>query len=376
VRVFFTNFHLGWGGQPLQVILLAQAMKAQNHTPIIFAPPGSELAERSAQQGLPVNTGCRFPRGFRPVKVVADLIAMRRAIRRESPDIIHCHGSQDTWLSVLAVRSMGKARPALLRTKHNSYPARRHMANRWLYNRGLDRVIAVAEPIRDELVSDRFVDPARVEVIHACLDDRVLTSPRTPPKAIWEEFGIPPDAPLIGLVGRLAPDKGQDTLLHAASTILEEFPQARFLLVGTGGDWDRIRALIAELGLGKHVIWAGFRDDVPSVTAALDVSVLAARACDASSTVVKEAMALEVPVVATRVGGTAEILADGKCGILVEPGDPKALAEGILKILRDPDAAQARAQIARQRVEAYLASQIATRTEEIYHHAVKEKASR
>lgn len=365
MKILYTNFHLGWGGQALQVLLLAKAMADRGHAVQVFAPPESELAGRAATVGVPVSTACRFARGFRPLQLLRDVRALRGVIRTAGVDVVHCHGSQDSWVAAGATRGLAP-RPRLVRTKHNSYAARRHGANRWLYNAAFDRTVAVAGPIRDGLVSQGFVAPGRVVVIHAGLDDAFAAAPRRDAAAVRREFGIAADAPLVCLVGRLAPDKGQDVLLDAALVLRERWPGFRVLLVGTGGDWDRLRGLIEAKGLGETVVWAGFQEDIASITAACDVAVLAARDCDASSTVVKEALVLGVPVVATRVGGTAELLGDGACGRLVPPGDAAALAEGIADVLAEPDTAAGRAAAGREHVQRFLASAVAAETEALY----------
>ncbi len=369
MHILYTNFHRDWGGQAQQVLLLARAMAARGHGVTVFSPRESALAERAAEEGLAVDASCRFLRGLRPASLAHDARALCRAAVQDEAQVLHAHGSQDNWTAALAL--MGRrARTALVRTKHNTYPVRRHAANRWLYNRANAHVIAVAGPIRDELVAGGFVSEDRVSVIHAGLDDAFAQRPRSDPQAVRTELGIPAEAPLVGLVARLAPDKGQDTLLHAAGRVRAVVPGARFLLVGTGGDWDRIRALIHSMDLENAVIWAGFRTDVASVLGALDVSVLAARDCDASSTVVKESMVLGVPVVASDIGGTAEILEHGACGRLVTPGDAQSLAQGIIDTLTDPETTARRTQRARGAVTAYLAGTIAERTESVYRTAI------
>ncbi|MBN1257662.1 MAG: glycosyltransferase family 4 protein [Planctomycetes bacterium] len=372
MKILYTNFHKGWGGQPLQVLLLAKAMAARGHEVVVFAPPKSELAARAQAAGLAVDTACHFRKGFHPQQFTADMKTLRHRLKESGAEIIHSHGSQDTWVAATAI--LGRSIPALLvRTKHNSYPTKRHMANRWLYHHAVAKTIAVAGPIREELIANDFIAPDRVVVIHAGLRDGFASDVKKSREEVRAEFGIRADAPLVGLVGRLAPDKGQETLLQAAIRIRPELPGAKFLLVGTGGDWDRLRGLIAAYALQETVIWAGFQEDIPSITAALDISVLAAKSCDASSTVVKEAMALGVPVVATSVGGTAEILDGGACGLLVRPGSAQELADAILRTFSNPEETASRVGKARERVKQYFASIMAERTEALYREEIEKK---
>ena len=142
---------------------------------------------------------------------------------------------------------------------------------------------------------------------------------------------------LVGLIGRLVPDKGGIHFLHAAARIAVEFPSARFLFAGRGPEEAVLRSTAAELGISDRVKFLGFREDIPEITAALDLSVLPSVDCDASSAVLKEAMAVGRPVVATTVGGAGEIVEEGGTGLLVPPGDPAALEEAIRSVLSSPD---------------------------------------
>ncbi|MHC4870692.1 MAG: glycosyltransferase family 4 protein [Planctomycetota bacterium] len=369
MNIFYANFHLGWGGQPLQVLQLATAMQNRGHNIKVFSPPESDLVSRCVEAGIETETCCRFRRGFRPVNLYKDVNKLIKKCRQFDTDIIHCHGSQDTWTSAAAIK-LGRLKAGLIRTKHNSYKPANHLANRLLYNSLISHTIAVAGPIADDLLADNFVAADKVSVIHAGLADNFSLEDRVPAEKIRKDLSIPENAYLIGLVGRLAPDKGQDTLLKAAEEIIQEIPEAHILLVGTGGDWDRIKSLISELNLKNKVTWAGFRSDISSITASLDVSLLAARACDASSTVLKEAMILRVPVVATDVGGTSEIVDDGKCGLLVKPGDPESLAAGIIKTFKDKESSAQRVNRAAIHVMKFLASEIAIKTENIYNRVL------
>lgn len=372
MRITITDFHNDWGGQALQVLLLGQALAGVGHAVTLAVPPESELARRGTEAGLSVDTACTFRRGFRPLTWWRDLRALAAGLRRRETEVVHCHGSQDTWLA-LAARHLLGCRVALVRTKHNSYPVQPHLFNRWLYRRGVDRLITVAGSIEQDLLATGLVNPERVRTIHAGLDEAFGQDlPDDVRASVREELGLGPDARLVGLVGRLAPDKGQEVLMRALPAIREAVPECHALLVGTGGDYDRQLALRDELGLSRQVHFTLFRTDVARLTAACDVCVLAATDCDASSTVLKEAMSLGVPVVGTDVGGTGEILADGACGAVIPPADADALAAAVVSTLQPEDEAALREQVerARSRVEQeYAMSAVAAATVRVYQEA-------
>jgi glycosyltransferase involved in cell wall biosynthesis len=148
---------------------------------------------------------------------------------------------------------------------------------------------------------------------------------------------------LVGLVGRIKVGrKGQDVLLHAAATLKMRFPDVRFVLVGgvfpgNEAHLDQLQALIKQLDLTDHVICTGDIGDVKPAYAALDISVQLSVMPEAFSGVVIESMAMGIPVVATRCGGTTEQITNGVTGILVEPGDAQQLASALERLLSDPE---------------------------------------
>jgi glycosyltransferase involved in cell wall biosynthesis len=140
---------------------------------------------------------------------------------------------------------------------------------------------------------------------------------------------------VIGTVAVLRPEKALEGLLEAATLLAPRLPHLRVLIAGDGPERGRLEELSQSLGLGETVMFLGFRDDVPSVLATLDVAVFSS-ASEGSPLAVMEAMDAALPIVATRVGGVPDLIADGEHGFLVEPGDPAALAEAVTRALGDP----------------------------------------
>jgi glycosyltransferase involved in cell wall biosynthesis len=170
------------------------------------------------------------------------------------------------------------------------------------------------------------------------------------------EWGIG-DEPLVGIVGRLQPWKGQHVFLRAAARIARKNPQAKFVIVGdaiggfSAGYPAQLRWLAGELGIEDKVVFAGQRRDVPAVMAALDVFVHASRS-EPFGIVIVEAMAAGVPVVATRGGGVGEIVVDGTTGTLVDVEDERAMSDAVLRFIADQPFAAAAGREARDRAQA------------------------
>lgn len=341
MRVLQTNFHLGWGGQPSRVLMMSAGLADLGQETVIAAPEGSLLAERARAAGLPVFTPLAFRKTKHLVSAVRDVLALARHLRAADYDLIDAHGSQDLWTCV-AARAWSGRRPRLVFTRHNTKRVRAHAANRWLYRRQIDHLIVASRSVLERyaaLLEDGSLAMDRVSVVHSAYrTDRF--HPGLDGRRVRAELGLAEGTPLVGVVGRLVRDKGQDIFLRAAAEILERRPDARFVLAGTGRIERELRSLASSLGLDPAVRFLGFRDDVPEITAALTVSVLPSVDCDASSAVLKEALACGVPAVATDIGGAAEILRDGVTGRIVPAGDPHRLAEAVLDLLADPGRAR------------------------------------
>jgi glycosyltransferase involved in cell wall biosynthesis len=175
--------------------------------------------------------------------------------------------------------------------------------------------------------------------------------------------------PVIGAVARLVPVKGLQYLIDAAPEILRRCPDARFLLVGDGEMRPALEAQADALSLSDRILFTGFREDIPALIAGMDVFVLPS-INEGMGRVLVMAMALGKPIVATRVGGVAELLGDGEAGLLVPPRDPAALAEATTTLLRDATRASALAEAGRRRAPRYSAEAMLGALAKVYHEVI------
>ena len=378
LRILHLDFHRGWGGQPSRILMASREHARRGHTVAIAAPGDGELARRARDAGLTVYGAFGFHKPRRAVSLARDVARLRKVAASFGPDLLHSHGSQDTWTAALANRFGGPGIPHLV-TRHNSKRVADSAANRWLYGRAIDRLVVVSGGVleRYEAFFRRGVlDRARVPVIPSSIDFARYDAPLEPGR-LRGELGIDAAAPLIGQVGRLVRDKGQDVLVRAFATVLAARPAAHLVLVGTGTQEAALHALAAETGIAERVHLLGFRNDVPDLTAALDVDVLASVDCDASPASVKEAMYLRKPVVVTDIGGLREMVEDGVTGRVVRPGDPDALARAILALLDDPAAAATMGARAREIVRTrYSLAALADAYEKVYAEVATRRETR
>ncbi len=337
LRILLANFHKKGYGQATVVRLLARALVEQGHAVLVASPPGSQLAERCAADGVATFTGADFPKTNHLWATWRDVRALRGLLADWKPDIVHSNGSQDTWSLALA-RWTGSARAPHVFTRHNTKAVHAGLSNRWLYGRRIASVVLAADNFRRSyapLVASGALDAARLSVIVQPFDERAYAA-QLDRGALRRLIGAAPDEPIVGVVARLHPYKGHRHLLAALPAILARAPRARMVALGDGGEHAALKAQAEALGVAGRVHWLGYRSDSPELTAGFTVGVLPSVDGEALPTVLKEAMALGVPCVGTAIGGVPELIVDGVDGYVVLPADPAALAERIGALLLDP----------------------------------------
>jgi len=253
-------------------------------------------------------------------------LRLRRLIRHHRPDIIHVHSRRgaDLWGGLVA-RSSRTPSVITRRVDNPEWPP----FARYKYA-GYDRVVTISEGIRKVLLSEG-VPPDRVTCIHSVVRAEQY---RHAPDRGWfaEQFGVPADAPVIGVIAQLIRRKGHAYLLDITPRLLERFPGLRIVFFGQGPLCDELKAYVSSHGLGRQVIFAGFRDDMPQVLPCLDLVVHPAL-MEGLGVSLLQAAAAGVPIVGTRAGGIPEIVRDGVNGRLVEPGDREGLYEAVSELL-------------------------------------------
>jgi glycosyltransferase involved in cell wall biosynthesis len=254
-----------------------------------------------------------------------------RFLRRDRVHVLHSHmfGS-NAWGAVLATVCRV---PVFVAHEHSwafEGVTLRPFLDRELIARAADAVIAVSREDQRRMVRVARIRPEKIRVVPNGI------VPLPPPQGdLRSELGIRLDAEVVGTMAVLRREKALEVLIEATRLLVPEFPRLRVLVAGAGPEEDRLRAFVREQGLEETLVLLGLRSDVADVLAALDVAVFSSDR-EGSPLAVMEAMAAAKPVVATRVGGVPDIVADGVQGLLVPPRDPRALAEAIARLLRDP----------------------------------------
>jgi glycosyltransferase involved in cell wall biosynthesis len=266
---------------------------------------------------------------------------------------VHAHDSHALALATVA-RSVNP-RLSVVCHRRVAYPPTGHLSDRWKYRR-VDRWIAVSAEIAEVLGR---VGVNELRVVPSAVDFEDLRQQTTENVAdrLRTEFNIGADSPVVGLVGALAPQKGHEALIAAAPSILAAAPDTVFLCVGEGRLRGRLQRRVRRRGMGRAFRFTGFRRDVPSL---IDLcAVIAAPSIDGegSSAVIKEAMLLGTPVVASDLPGNIEVL-DGN-GIAIPVEDAATLADAVVTMLQDSNGRTDFRAVGRRERERWLPSTMA-----------------
>jgi glycosyltransferase involved in cell wall biosynthesis len=272
---------------------------------------------------------------------------IRDRLKSGRHDILHLFNNKAITNGLLAARGL----PVKVITyRGQTGNMHRYDPTCWLthLNPRIDRIMCVADAVRDDL-RNHVLHPERVITVYKGHD---LAWYRDDP-ADLKQFGIPADAFVVTAVANYRPRKGLEVLVDSTRHLPAEAP-IHFLLVGDGMDNKRLARRIEKSPFRNRIHVAGFRQDACSLVAASQVSVLAATKREGLPKTVVEAMVYSVPPIVTDTGGSAELVVDGDCGLVVPPGDPTALARAVLDLYKHRDKATSMGRRARNRIDTHF----------------------
>jgi len=342
VRILHTESSMNMGGQELRVLLEMEQLAPLGFESWLAARRGSAILDEARRRGLPA-LALPLRNRLDPVSMAA----LWRLMRRERIDIVNAHGSRDAWNAFLVARWLGIA---TVRSRHIANPIRRHFLGQLVYGALCDRVLTTSESIRTGLI-EAGIDAAKIVSIPTGIDVAKYASAQRDGR-LRQELGIPPDAPLLGMISILRGNKGPDVFLDACDRLLDRRKDAWCVLVGDGVMRQQIERQHAALAHRDRIVIAGFRRDIPQVLAELDLLVLSARTPEGVPQTILQAHAAKVPVVASRVGGVEEVARDGETAFTVEPGNAEVLLHALCRALDNPALAREQSERGKRMVEA------------------------
>jgi glycosyltransferase involved in cell wall biosynthesis len=300
---------------------------------------------------------------------IAELLEMRRKlaqlVREYEIDIVQTHLLEMLDFMVLTLR-FGTNLRVIFWTIHNVHflplgdhwlPRLKRFVYRWIYRLAANEVsgfIAVSDEVRESMI--RQVGPVQHKIITIPngVDVRRFEC-SVDGSSLRQQLAIEPDARLITTVGRLTTQKGFGYLITAAAEVVPCCPNVHFLIIGDGELKGKLQAQTQSLDVSDHIHFLGIRDDVPAVLAASELFVLPSL-WEGLSIALLEAMASGKPIVATAVSGTTQVMVPGETGLIVPPGDSRALADAIQQLLADPMHADALGQTAKRHVATHFSA--------------------
>lgn len=361
MRVLHLDEQDGWRGGEQQASWLIQGLAQRGHEVWLAARPQSAFL-RAEHGGVPLHRV--------PVRMHGewDLWSARRIaalVRAEAIDVLHAHTSHAHTLACLA-RWMAR-RGRVVVSRRVSFPPGRGPINHWKY-RSPDLILSVSARV-DEVLRDYGVPAERRIVVHSSVDFGRLACP----PMSRGELGVPKGVPLLASAGSLVGHKDHANLIDAMPIVIAAFPNARLLIAGEGNLRRRLETQIRALGLEDQVTLLGHRDDAPRVVRAADVYVSSSWS-EGLGTSILEALACEVPVVATMAGGAAEMVLPGETGYLVPCRDAEALGDAIVMSLRHREHAREMAVRGRRLVEdRFSVARMIDETEAAYRRVTGDK---
>lgn len=300
-------------------------------------PDEGDMADDLVAAG---GTFIRIPemtRSIHPFRDFKALLRLRKVVREFKPAILHTHTAKAGFLGRLAA-SPGKRDPLLVHTFHGHvldgyFGSLRSSLYRWIERalaRRTDAIVAVSSSTHEELVHDHGVGKAsQYRIIPSGFPCFNLNGTET----MREELGLEGDL-VAGMVGRLVPVKGPDVLLRAMPGLLERIPNLKILVVGDGPMRGSLEAWARSSPAKEAIRFTGVRRDMARVFKTLDILVHPSFK-EGLPTVVLEAAAANVPVVASRIPGVLDLLEDGKSALLFEPGSPEELCGAVIRLAKD-----------------------------------------
>src|SRR5437870_7879343 len=319
-----------WRGGQNQVLLTVNGLRAEGHRAALVAHPDGELRRRAAE-GLEL-----IPLAPRTELDLSAAWRLSRVVKRLAPDVIHAHDPHGVAMAALALSIAGASStrhgsaPALVASRRVDFHLKGNSFSRWKH-RQVDCFIAASDAIRRLLLADG-VPADRTVTVHEGIDVEHVAA--APPVNVHETFWLPHRAPVVGNVAALVPHKGQRYLIEAAHLVVQEIPDARFIVLGEGELREHLEHLVRDRNLEKHVLLPGFRTDVIGCIKGFDLFVMSS-VTEGLGTSLLDAMACARPIIATAAGGIPEVIEHDVNGLLVPPRDHTALARAIVRALKD-----------------------------------------
>lgn len=330
LKIVHTESSNGWGGQEMRILSEAAGFLERGHHVTVLCPANTPLYEQARARDIPVVS---LPISKKRLK---GLFSLKKWLRNNRPDVVNTHSSTDSWLVALANKLTG-SRISIVRTRHVSVPVARKAANCWLYGRAVSRVVTTGEALRSDLIRQLNLPPQHVVSIPTGVDLNLFKQDESIDIAkVRAQLLLPEGMKIIGIVATVRSWKGHDDLLCAFEKIAAHRDDVILLIIGDGPYAPVFKERVAASAYQNRVHMLGQRQDISKLLRLLSVFVLPSYANEGVPQAIVQAMAMQLPVVSTRVGAIDEVVQHESTGYLVAPRDTKGLSSFINTLLDDP----------------------------------------
>lgn len=354
-----------WGGGQAQVYMLLDGLRAAGNRNILLCRSGCPLGQRASEEGIASVAKATFGTVTMP-RVVGIL---QRVLEVEQPDLLHLHDSRAHSIGALFAARVPD-RPKIIVSRRVAFRSQPGTFSKWKYRHGADRYIAISQAAAETILL-HGISKDKISVIPSCY--AVEPDMRRKGTGNFKSgLGLPPDTFLIGTIGSLSRIKGHGILIDALTGLLKDHPEIALVIAGDGPQKGSLKKRIKELNLESRVHLLGFIEDLTPVYSDLDMFVIPSLA-EGLNTSLLQAMAWEIPCVASDVGGVPEAIENQQEGLLVPPDDVEALQSAMRQLLQQPQWADTLAQAAREKATArFSKSHMVNGTEGVYRAVLEE----
>jgi len=356
------------GGIERKLIAVLARLDRRKFTPMIIClRERGILADDAEKLGIPV-TVCQLRSRIDP----ASIWRLSRLLRERKVQLVHTHMYRANTSGTIAAK-LARV-PVNIANIHNlnTWETRRQLWQDRLLTRGRDAVIAVSQAVADDYRSRIPQAAGKLHVIYNGVDESVFYPGQD--SELQESLSLPPEIPVIGIIGRLVEHKGHDLLLLSLSRLPADLPW-RLLIVGDGPNRGHLQELTLGLGLSGKVSFLGLRHDIGRIMRVLNIFTLPSRR-EGFANVILEGMASGLPCVVTAVGGNPEAVVDGETGFLIAADDGNALYAHLRTLLTDAELRRAMSAAALERSKLFSLGKMVQRIEELYSSLLARKPAR
>ncbi|RLD36264.1 MAG: hypothetical protein DRI74_09385, partial [Bacteroidetes bacterium] len=263
-------------------------------------------------------------------------LRLRKLFLKQKVQVVHTHGINPFFYGTIGAK-LARV-PVVIQTDHarGVFPvARKEMVSEMVLSWFVNRIVAVSEGVKSDLVKYEHISPEKIQVIYNGIDESKFRI-KIDQKKKRKELGVGKHDKVIGVGVRLSEQKGINYLIEAVSLVVKSFPNVKLLIIGDGECRTDLEKLASDCGIADKVIFTGFRNDIPELLQVMDIYSLPSL-WEGHPLVLLEAMAAGKPVVATDIHGNRETVEHGKTGMLTPTRNSEKLAEALLKLLVDDD---------------------------------------